>query len=164
MGSSPPWRTFSMYNNKFVTMSRYPPEEELNQEELFETRKAKFSNFLKSISRYLCSEEQQNHKLKHAINQGYIPDYFPWHKYDDYKEYEEETGKLTYNQYFYTCLIPEGIDILSMSIEDVEDRLEELQEAKPSSTLPSDGSKGQWRASNKARITACKWFLGQDKQ
>jgi len=120
----------------------------------FEERKEKFRLIQDKLRPNPRSKENADRLLTY-IQSGALPyrgNYTP--------EEQHEKDRL-HSDYFLQLFFSVGNDILDedMSETEAQEKLEEVRNASMPSGLPSDGSKGQWRAANKHRQKSYEWFL-----
>ena len=95
-----------------------------------------------------------------AINEKVDEDSLPWFVVRQSGSYATEEGEV--RDYWFNIFSDLGEEIVGegWDEEKVREKLEEINN-RTMPSLPSDGSKGQWRSCQKAKRRTCEWFLGE---
>jgi len=122
-------------------------------ENTYEERKKKFELIRDKLGPSNPRSSENAERLLEYIQSGALP--FKGSPQDAF-----DRDRL-HRDYFLQIFFSIGDTILSEDLtkSEAQNRLEEARNASMPNNLPSDGSKGQWRAANKHKRKSYEWFL-----
>jgi len=150
-------------------------------ENIVEYRKAKYLRFIHHMTQYPPRLKFEQYKMPTdkessiiwGCKNGLIPWFHPGQSPDEWMKEQKEKNvravesdsdflraKGPWSQYFYTNFFGNAPKLILKSKEEIKEKKKKLEEPIDTSSLPSDGSKGQAKENNKNNILTTRWFLG----